>query len=64
MYDCFRVEQKHVARLQQTVAHEIDLGRFEYFVEAYRVREVIRAARRVFCLLSQGLRRVKPKTPS
>jgi hypothetical protein len=64
MYDCFRVEQKHVGRLQQAVAHQIDLERFEYFVEAYRGEGGDpRCPPRVLPAFPD-LRRVKPRTPA
>ena len=36
MYDVYEVEPKEVARLQEAVAHVIDLDAYDYFVAAYR----------------------------
>lgn len=40
MYDCYPVEERHCARLQEAVANRIDLSQFDYFVEAYESDEV------------------------
>jgi hypothetical protein len=36
MFACWPVRPEHVERLSRAVDREIDLNRFEYFVEAYR----------------------------
>ena len=34
MYDCWEVNNEHLRVLQSHVRHSIDLGKFDYFVEA------------------------------
>jgi hypothetical protein len=39
MYACWPVGPEHVERLARAVDHDLDLGRYDYFVEAYREGE-------------------------
>jgi hypothetical protein len=36
MFDGYKVEPRHVKRLQAAVTHQIDMDRFSYFVAAYQ----------------------------